>query len=231
MSDRPESTLPTDPFPDREPILRRTWLRRLRAPGDRETLERFEYLLYQLGSEATVHWGGRRSVRELLRAAVEDLGSVALFLWEVVAESPHRDDPLQERARAWSLQLARLVSIMDAALGGVGPEPASRHEGSAPAGPQELVEDALALLRLAARVARRVPSVESTLEAGDRERFAWASMAESLQHDLYGGHVGGSLEEPLEDSVLGRVVAMGAWSRERWGRLFDNELLDLKGRP
>lgn len=238
MPDRRHPTPPSpapgptpDPFPDREPLIRRTWLCQLSRPRDREALERFEYLLYELASEASVHWGGHQRVRERLEAVLLDLGSLAVFLVEDVAELPRQEDPLQPRARGWALQLAGVARAMEAALQGPEPGPGQESPGDPErtlGEPAALVEDAVALLTLASRVAARVPPVEAALRTGDRELFAWASVAQAIRHDLLGAHLRGTEAEPAPDSALGNVAAMRGWTEERWDQLFRSELADLE---
>lgn len=91
------------------------------------------------------------------------------------------------------------------------------------------VEDALALLRLAARVAERGASVEAALVSDERGVFRWGSLAQAIRHDLHGDGVGGTLDKPSDDSLLGRVERMMGWSDEQWDRVFEAEKSDLDG--
>lgn len=90
-------------------------------------------------------------------------------------------------------------------------------------GDARLVEGARALLEVAARVAERLPPVEEVLRTGDRERYPWASLGQCLRHGLYGEGLGGDLEHPTPDSLLGQIREMAAWNDERWTELYRAE--------
>lgn len=94
-------------------------------------------------------------------------------------------------------------------------------------GDAKLMEGARALLKVAARVAERLSPVEEVLRTGDRERYPWASLAQCLRHGLYGDGVGGDLEHPTPDSLLGQLRRMSDWGDERWSELYRAERAEL----
>ncbi|MFP3942230.1 MAG: hypothetical protein ACLF0P_18195 [Thermoanaerobaculia bacterium] len=94
-------------------------------------------------------------------------------------------------------------------------------------GDPKLVEGARALLEVAARVAERLPPVEEVLRTGERERYPWACLGQCLRHGLYGEGVGGTLERPARDSLLGQLRQMAGWGEARWANLYQAERAEL----
>lgn len=72
----------------------------------------------------------------------------------------------------------------------------------------------LSLFGVAAEILCSLPPAESTLEAGDQERFRLLSAAEAARGALVGQSIDDTPEHPSRDSALGGAEAALAWSSE-----------------
>lgn len=85
----------------------------------------------------------------------------------------------------------------------------------------------LSLFGVAAEILGSLPPAESTLEAGDQERFRLLSAADAARGALVGQGVEDTPEDPGRESALGGSEAVLAWTAEELDLHFYAALADF----